>query len=75
MSAFDNHKKHKKMPSDANKTTLELIAEIKDGLFGNQTALIAKCDEMLNNRVIDDNDTGVEPEGKGGVRPTRAPIV
>ncbi len=61
--------------TDADKETQTLLNEVKNGLTISQGSLKAKIEEILNNRIIDATDTGVDVQGRGGLRPTRAPIV
>lgn len=80
MSAFDNNLKINKMPSDADKQTDTLISEIKSGVPGNFTAVHAKLDEIINNRIIHNSDSddivqGATPVTRGGIRPHHAPAI
>lgn len=60
---------------DSDKETKQLLAEIKAGVPSNFTSVHAKLDELIDFREINNDDTGVPQEGKGGIRPRRTPIV
>lgn len=73
--AFNNHKKHSKMPlTDADKDTKQLLQELKDGISPLLTALIAKVTE-LQYREVKNGDADDTPALRGGTRPYHSPHV
>lgn len=60
--------------TDADKTTQQLLAELKAGIPGNLTALIAKVDELIFREVKPNDDDDFEAL-RGGTRPHHLPHV
>lgn len=80
MNAFDNIKPTNMPLQDADKDTDILLGEIKSGVPGNLTAIHAKLDELIDNRIVmrgdvDDIVIGDAEVNRGGIRPKHAPIV
>lgn len=65
---------------DADKDTDVLIGEIKAGVPSNLTVVHHKLDELIDNRIIKENDDDDIVQGgvnttRGGIRPKHQPLV
>lgn len=78
MTAFDNHLKRKKMPSIEDKTTIELLEQIAQGMLSQPQS---EALNELNARIVKQGDAddyvnaNNVPEMRGGIRPYHLPHV